>query len=101
MPRKKGFKHTDETIAKMKAAKTGHPTSDETRLKISKANKGKKRSPEAIKRIRVGAIKREAEKARIRQENKKWCVERVGDILVLTNTYDDEKIYLNVNGKTL
>lgn len=97
MGRQKGFKHSPETIERMKAAKIGHETNDETRLKISQANIGRKRTPAAIERIRMGAIRREAEKARIRQENKQWKIEKIGDIIVLSNNVDNEKIIVKKN----
>lgn len=39
----KGYKHTEGAKKNMGISKIGHPTSEETRLKISKANKGQVR----------------------------------------------------------
>ena len=51
----KGQKHTSETRALMREAwktRTQHAQTPETRIKIGNANRGRRRSPEAIERMR-------------------------------------------------
>ena len=45
---RRGYKASEETKAKMSAAQKGKKTSDETRAKLSAANIGKKLTPESI-----------------------------------------------------
>lgn len=47
----KGFRHTEESKAKITKALIGRTVSDETKLKISNSNKGKHRSPETAVKI--------------------------------------------------
>ena len=56
MPRKKGFKHSEETKRKIGLANSialeGHKLSEDTKKKIAKGNKGKKVSEESKRKMR-------------------------------------------------
>lgn len=73
--RMKNFKHTEEakekmrqiksqvseeTGAKISAAKMGHLVSEETKIKIGNGNKGKKRTEEALTKMRAKIVSNEA-----------------------------------------
>ncbi len=51
----KGFKHSDETRAKVSAANTGKKHSEESRRKISEGNKGKVFSEETKRKMSESA----------------------------------------------
>ena len=69
---KKGKQLSDETRRKMSEAqkgKPGHKHTDEARRKMSEAHKGKHRSEETCSKISEAAKRREALKRRLRKEN--------------------------------
>jgi hypothetical protein len=53
----RGTQHTEESLAKMRAARVGlGPTSEETKRKISLAKTGKKHSEETKAKIRAAKL---------------------------------------------
>ncbi len=52
-----GFKHSEETKQKISQANKGHVVSDETRKKLSKANEGRAVSEETKQKLRESRAK--------------------------------------------
>jgi hypothetical protein len=60
MGRPKGYKHSEETIQKMRDAHIGHDVSEETKQKLSEALKGVIRSEETIQKLRDANLGKKA-----------------------------------------